>query len=110
MPSATEQTKSLSSSYVTLLFIVLYFVLSTHCRVQTEKLSKIRELENTQYFRDIKAARETLKNDIYPRLEEIKSEETKIRSVIDAEKNTGKQLVQPTPLSFLNIPCDISNS
>merc|ERR1712137_432433 len=58
----------------------------------TEKLSKIRELENTQYFRDIKAARETLKNDIYPRLEEIKSEETKIRSVIDAEKNTGKQL------------------
>merc|ERR1712063_173162 len=38
------------------------------------------------------AARETLKNDIYPRLEEIKSEETKIRSVIDAEKNTGKQL------------------
>jgi len=58
----------------------------------TEKIAKIRELENTEYFRNIKTARDNLKENIYPRLDAIKAEETKIRSVIDAEKNTSKQL------------------
>jgi len=58
----------------------------------TEKLGKIRELENTEYFRNIKAARDDLKENVYPRLDAIKAEETKIRGVIEAEKSTSKQL------------------
>merc|ERR1712110_1410073 len=57
-----------------------------------ENLAKIRELENNEYFRNIKAARDNLKENVYPRLDAIKAEEAKIRSVIEAEKSTSKQL------------------
>merc|ERR1712137_925260 len=57
-----------------------------------EDLAKIRELENNEYFRNIKAVRDNLKENVYPRLDAIKAEEAKIRSVIEAEKSTSKQL------------------
>ena len=61
--------------------------------VQAAKLEQIRALQNSEYAEKMKAARAYLKESVYPFLDEINAEESKIKDIMNKQKEEKKKFV-----------------